>query len=84
MLVDLPTDIKQKYAFKKKRNKPFEGTKKQQEKQNKTSIILLYFTQFLSKYRSREIVKNHISCDNVRSLSHPTGECPQMHLRLTV
>jgi len=48
VLVDLPTDIKQKYAVKKKRNKTLEGTKKQPEKQDKPYVtsILFYFILF--------------------------------------
>ena len=82
MLVDLPTYIKQKYTFAKKSNKTFEETKEQPEKQDKLSINLLYFTPFLSvsvTEKPREIVKNHISCDNVSSLSHPSGEVPHLH-----
>jgi len=74
VLVDLLADMKQKYIFNKKRNKTFEGTKKQPEKQDKPSINVLFFTTLLYVLitdKPREIVKNHISCDNVRYLSHP-------------
>jgi len=47
VLVDLPTDMKQKYTFNKKRNKTFEGAKKQPEKQDKPSINILYFPNSL-------------------------------------
>jgi len=47
VLVDLTAYIKQKYTLKKKSNKYFEGKKKQREKQDKPSTILLYFTYFL-------------------------------------
>jgi len=71
VLVDLPTDIIN-YTFKKKFNKTLKGLRNNDNKQDELPTILLYFTSFFQVFmtdKPREIVKNHISCDNVMSLS---------------
>jgi hypothetical protein len=72
VLVDLPTDIKQNYTFREKSNKSFEMTKEQRERAELNYFIVFYFFPVSTENRPEgEMIKNHISCDNVRPLSHP-------------
>jgi len=51
VLVDLLTDMKQKYTFKKKSNETSEGTKKQQK--SRINLLLIYCNlQIYYRYRS--------------------------------